>query len=278
MSLYLASSLPQLQSTDSERSTVLPAPSEDDIAEVMALLERARSSTTHPFGPFASAYDLGDGRYIKYPRVQMVFNRDGYQYLVMDAANGNSLASQYIKMSDEELMPMARQLRGYVDELKQLGAGVSTLGSWPEGPYRNVFFYETPDLPYSVEAPSSAFQTVHDFHLYWCNRFGNQPIVATLQQAMVEHAHETDVVFSHGDLNASNIIISDAPQRIVAIIDWETLGWYPSCWEEMSIWRGVRQNLGSSGWTKAVRSVFGPRQGLTAVYYEVVDALSDDPV
>ncbi|KAJ7065231.1 kinase-like domain-containing protein [Mycena amicta] len=310
MSLDLACSLPQLQSSDSERSTVLPAPSEDDIMnlEIMAVMNKARASNKHILGsfpyqvfptpseddiievmallkkartssrrPFASAYDLGDGRYIKVgysdglfreaaameyirthtnipvPRVQMVFNHNGYGHVVMDAANGNSLASQYEDMSEEELIPIARQLRGYVDELKQLGAGVSTLGS--------------------VEAPSSAFQ------FRFGTLFGNQPIVATLQKAMVEHAHETDVVFSHGDLNAGNIIISsDAPQRIVAIIDWETLGWYPSCWEEMSIWRGVRYNTGSDGWTDAVHSVFGPRQGLTAVYYEVVDALSDDPV
>ena len=47
---------------------------------------------------------------------------------------------------------------------------------------------------------------------------------------------DVDVVFTHGDLDQSNILVSKAgsgPARIVAIIDWHQSGWYPEPWEEL---------------------------------------------
>lgn len=35
--------------------------------------------------------------------------------------------------------------------------------------------------------------------------------------------------FTHGDLSSLNILVRD--DTIVGIMDWETAGWFPSCWE-----------------------------------------------
>lgn len=47
--------------------------------------------------------------------------------------------------------------------------------------------------------------------------------------------YESPIVFTHGDLNFSNIMITrrsakDGP-HVLAIIDWEQSGWMPSFWE-----------------------------------------------
>lgn len=43
-------------------------------------------------------------------------------------------------------------------------------------------------------------------------------------------------VFTHGDLNPFNILVSR--DKIVGLIDWEFSGWYPHYWEYTSAWHG----------------------------------------
>ncbi|KAI1267651.1 kinase-like domain-containing protein [Xylariaceae sp. FL1019] len=48
-------------------------------------------------------------------------------------------------------------------------------------------------------------------------------------------ADDVPIVFTHGDLDKSNIVIApregDSPPRLAAIIDWHQSGWYPRDWE-----------------------------------------------
>lgn len=42
------------------------------------------------------------------------------------------------------------------------------------------------------------------------------------------------LIFTHGDLHRSNILISSpeaGPARVIAIVDWHQSGWYPTHWE-----------------------------------------------
>jgi len=43
---------------------------------------------------------------------------------------------------------------------------------------------------------------------------------------------DSEIVFTHGDLHRSNIIVSCTPPRVAAIIDWEQSGWLPAYWED----------------------------------------------
>jgi hypothetical protein len=43
------------------------------------------------------------------------------------------------------------------------------------------------------------------------------------------NAHKHEIVFTHADLKADNIIVKDG--RVAAILDWEMAGWYPEYWE-----------------------------------------------
>lgn len=58
------------------------------------------------------------------------------------------------------------------------------------------------------------------------------------------------VIFTHADLEFSNILISrssDAPPCIVAIIDWHQSGWYVEPWEWVTAYI---TNMQRSGWVQ----------------------------
>lgn len=60
---------------------------------------------------------------------------------------------------------------------------------------------------------------------------------------------ETPVVFTHNDLDQSNILIfkaGDGPLRLVAIIDWHQSGWYP---EPCEILKAKSVGQPESDWT-----------------------------
>lgn len=60
-------------------------------------------------------------------------------------------------------------------------------------------------------------------------------------------------VFTHGDLNPSNILIRG--DKIVAIIDWEFAACYPKCWEYTSVWYGNRT---TTDWQNALEHSLKP--------------------
>lgn len=43
---------------------------------------------------------------------------------------------------------------------------------------------------------------------------------------------DCDIVFTHGDLHRSNIILLSTAPRVVALVDWEQSGWLPAYWED----------------------------------------------
>ena len=45
------------------------------------------------------------------------------------------------------------------------------------------------------------------------------------------HNRPHNIVLTHGDLAAWNILVDEKTHRLVGIIDWEYSGWYPEYWE-----------------------------------------------
>ncbi|KAH9897149.1 protein kinase-like protein [Xylariomycetidae sp. FL2044] len=55
---------------------------------------------------------------------------------------------------------------------------------------------------------------------------------------LVHSLRNHEIVFTHGDLNAGNILIKD--DGTVVILDWQTAGYYPAYWEwYKATWHGV---------------------------------------
>ncbi|KAF8893299.1 kinase-like domain-containing protein [Mucidula mucida] len=245
--------------------------------------------------PFDAWFDLGEGQGIKVratlseartmeylrkhssipiPRVIMAFERAEEAFIVTERVEGDTLRNLCMAdvLDEGQTISIAKQLAGYLTELHTLDSipvSERTLGSWPNGPFRNLFFYcSWSSAP--VPLPSVAYRTTQEFHQYWLSRLRLTPkALNALQNAIDTAPPPGHPILSHGDLNARNILVKDA--RIVGIIDWETFGWWPDFWETMSMRRGGRN---SPKWRTAIPAVFGSQTEMESTYSSALDALT----
>lgn len=253
-------------------------PSEEAICVLLDSLECARPLPVKGLidntSNTARILDLGDGRLVKYgtqvsiseamamhyvrqnttipvPKVHMAFRSGTLSYIVMDIIEGDTLDNAGRTLSEERLHHIAIQLADYICQLSNLeGSRVTrTMGSWPSGPYNNLFF---------DPRPVREFRFMEEFHAYWIRRLGNSTdLPQTLCAATVQNVRS---VLTHGDLSPRNILVRDG--QIVGVLDWETFGWYPDFWEYMSAFRGAWLIQ----WQNALTTVLGERPQMARDY------------
>ncbi len=246
-------------------------------------------------------FDLGDGRVVKtgfavsfdevramvfvrtytsipVPEVYMVFKHNGDVHIVMERIDGlpldklADLSRTTIErvdkpLSEDELVSVMRQLHTIVQELRDLGHRfphkTPSFGSWPEGPFRNSFFFEL--------MPFKPFLSVDEFHANFVERLGAKyPDGRTYRELQSVHrdGEQYSPILTHGDLAPRNLLVKDG--RIVAVLDWETFGWYPEFWEEMGIWNAsIPLRL-----QRAIVEVFGEITHIADTYRYTFWALS----
>jgi aminoglycoside phosphotransferase len=194
-------------------------------------------------GPFAHLTEaatlafIASKTSIPVPRAHCAFVRKNRAIIVMDRIQGVSLAEALPALSDVDRKAIFEQLRSMFQELRSLppppGVGIeSCVGgslrdsriprSWPRfGP----------------------FKTVQEFHLWlrhglWPEdhpeRKDDQDWREIKDMAAKQDGPWPPPVFTHGDLNPSNILVQG--NRVTGIIDWEFAGWYPHYWEYTSTW------------------------------------------
>ncbi|KAF8149944.1 kinase-like domain-containing protein [Crassisporium funariophilum] len=156
---------------------------------------------------------------IPIPKVHMCFEHDGTTYIVMDRLKGLCLEQALDDATSQTLRGFATQLAGFVRELRALDPR-TMMGSWPSGPYDNLFF----DPP-----PLHEFRDVAEFHSYWIWRLGSEMGLPEVPLALRDVDRPCSVVLTHGDLAPRNIMVDG--EKITGLVDWETLGWYPDFWE-----------------------------------------------
>jgi hypothetical protein len=260
-------------------------PSEIDILDIMAKLDACKEKRLG----IHFCYNLEDGHFVKIsgprlsggfeearimdfirvrtkipvPRVRMVFERDGLSYTVVDYIDGKELHLSYSDHSLAEVEDIARQLKDIIHQLRAIPlVPPSTLGTWESKPFQNIWF--SPLLWDIHVTPSSVFQSVADFNLYWIKR--------SKLEILLPWADPSKIVLSHGDLNSTNIIVRDG--KIVSIVDWDTFGWYPDFWELLPP-RSVAR--GSTKWQMALDSIFGPKTDFSSTYMKILDAAFEEP-
>lgn len=196
-------------------------------------------------GPFVHLSEAATLRFVAektsmpVPRVHCAFVHKNRAFIVMDRIHGISLARVWETLSDADREAVFGQLRSLLGELRSLtpppGAGIeSCVGgslrdsriprSWPRfGP----------------------FKTTQEFHMWLRHglrpedhpeRQDDQDWKEIREMVAKQDGPWPPPVFSHGDLNFSNILVRGS--RIVGIIDWEFAGWYPYYWEYTSAWYG----------------------------------------
>jgi hypothetical protein len=85
------------------------------------------------------------------------------------------------------------------------------------------------DIYFQDSPPPHEFRTIDDFRDYWIRR--------SLRTTKHTTTVNERIVLTHGDLSSRNILVKDGV--IIAVVDRETFGWYPSFWEYTFVYRGA---------------------------------------
>ncbi|KAJ8518342.1 hypothetical protein ONZ45_g4560 [Pleurotus djamor] len=221
-----------------------------DVAVYEALsMEFVRSSTSIPV-----------------PKLFAVFSHSDWTYIVMEYIKADTLDSAQFSMTPEQLFSVAHELKGFVSQLKTLSSKHATpltaLGAWPSGPYRNVYFQGI--------RPNQAFRTMREFYGYWLGRLthGDQEELRLDSLATATYSP----TLTHGDLSPRNILVQDG--KVIAVLDWETFGWYPDFWEYMAALRSAW----SLSWMNSLEQCFGKIPQTGGRFLSIVhSALSPSP-
>ncbi|KAI8722687.1 APH domain-containing protein [Fusarium sp. LHS14.1] len=173
------------------------------------------------------------------PKVWCSFVRNGRAYIVMERIQGDYISTGWDERSQESSDKLLAQLKVLIENLRSLqplpGTGVESC---------------TGGSLFDSRIPRSGgrfgpFKTIQDFHLWLRDNFQPSEVEKPEQTTqedwndVKEMAARQDgawpqSVFTHGDLNPSNILVRG--DEIVGIIDWEFSGWYPHYWEYTSAW------------------------------------------
>ncbi|KAH6886394.1 kinase-like domain-containing protein [Thelonectria olida] len=158
--------------------------------------------------------------------------------LYMELVKGVTVESRWETMSDAERVGFCGELRKILDRLRSLGqeAGHAFVG------HINRTHLRCCSICNGVKPPAGPFPSVKAFHDW---------LSITIRTGLDQHwpgvkaedipdpyrrlvPDASAIVFTHGDLHRSNIMVSDeSPCKVVALLDWEQSGWYPEYWEYM---------------------------------------------
>ncbi|KAI1850004.1 hypothetical protein JX266_004383 [Neoarthrinium moseri] len=160
----------------------------------------------------------------------------------MELKPGRQLSELWPSMSDEEMLDVAKQLRGIWDQLRSIPSP-GGFGGVTGGPLEHRFFKwieADPKItgPFGAEEDLS-MALARRSHKNWegsvRRAWTSEFFARNLPRALTNHPS----VFTHADLQRKNILVvevsaSQAGRRrleVSAVVDWEDAGWYPSYWE-----------------------------------------------
>lgn len=175
---------------------------------------------------------------LRVPKVHCTFERKGKGYIVMERFRGQTLSTHLHLLSQAEQEALFSQLRAALDELRALEPPSGAVQSCIGGSLADI------RIAHARNKRFGPFDSVAEFHL-WLRQYRQLPLTnphwseeeMKAIESMIERQDRgswPSVIFTHGDLNASNIIVRDG--KLVGIIDWEFAGWYPSYWEYTAAW------------------------------------------
>ncbi|KAJ3509266.1 hypothetical protein NLJ89_g5317 [Agrocybe chaxingu] len=140
------------------------------------------------------------------------WRRDGDMLFVfMELIEGETLHNGWKELSEHEKAQLCAQLR-------RCGANNHFTFRLKESLWAVFLPFPDPEAFYEflMQMPSSERDTAHNLGL-------------------PHLPYDSPIVFTHGDLSFSNIMITPrsapGPARVLAIIDWEQSGWMPDFWE-----------------------------------------------
>ncbi|RPD67515.1 hypothetical protein L226DRAFT_478029 [Lentinus tigrinus ALCF2SS1-7] len=151
--------------------------------------------------------------------------------LVMDFIDGDMLHECWNKLGLFRRFRIACTLRVYVNQMRTLRR--PAVGAVDTGYMGGILFGDSRHGP---------FESLSRFRRFceYVACVGWRPLVALARirgekpPPMPRPSLDWTPVFTHGDLNPSNVLIDR--QGTVWIIDWDSAGFYPSCIESVAMW------------------------------------------
>ena len=148
----------------------------------------------------------------------------GRGYFKMEYIPGDTLRNAWQMMGDHEKQSVVTELRQHVAELRSLKQeGKSWIGSCSGGCALDQRINN--GNPFGPLANEKEF---NDELLRLFEEYGPPELVRSYRSSLRE---DHNIVFTHGDLSADNILVDPEQGRVTAILDWETAGWMPEYWE-----------------------------------------------
>lgn len=158
----------------------------------------------------------------------------------MERIQGDELPKTWKTLSESDRDTVLGQLRHMIQELRSLPPPDMEVKSCVGGS-----LYDS-RIPHA-KPRFGPFPTIQDFHRWlrdgfrleaYPDRKGEKDYEDIQAMIAKQDAPWPAPVFTHGDLNAFNILLRGT--QVVGIIDWEFAGWYPFYWEYTAAWYGNR--------------------------------------
>ncbi|KKZ62391.1 hypothetical protein EMCG_03218 [[Emmonsia] crescens] len=153
----------------------------------------------------------------------------------MELVQGVTLEQRWESLDRAQRVEICEQLRVLIQEVRKLqhAPGEFFLGHINREPLGDIIFTN------ENRPPAGPFRSAAQFHdwiatiLKLCVRqhWPGKELSEIPDPYRNSLSDDTEVIFTHGDLHPSNIIVSEDSNKILAIIDWRQSGWYPDYWE-----------------------------------------------
>ncbi|KAI3326109.1 kinase-like protein [Xylariaceae sp. AK1471] len=176
---------------------------------------------------------------IPVPKIYCAFTYRGQSYIVMERIDGKPARLDWGSRSEESKGRILSQLKDITQQLRNLtppnGHGVTNIVGGP--------IYDCRLPKRSLWGP---FSTTDDFHKELRNGIDLEAdpsscVPSDLLDLLAFYKQPfPKTALTHGDLSSLNILVKG--DNVVAIIDWETAGWFPSYWEYVCAWNVNPQN------------------------------------
>jgi aminoglycoside phosphotransferase (APT) family kinase protein len=183
----------------------------------------------------------------------------GIEVILMDRLTGASLDHAWERLSDEKKDFIAEQLERYISQLRALPppSGLRSICSVTGGPIRCYRLH--------VDATTGPFRDEEHMNLQLRHL---QPLDDPRFPEILRKVHpiQHPLVFTHNDFFPRNIMIDEESAKVVAVLDWESAGWFPSHWEYCKCHNWGAWRMDEEEW----RTKYLPR--IVPVYEEEAEA------
>lgn len=154
----------------------------------------------------------------------------GFNYIVMENIEGQNLASLWNTLGTVEKAAISDKLRDMIGKLRTLPSP-GYFGGLGNRALQDSMFWTADDAATAVingpfETEAQLNEALVRKYLY--NNMAPQK-AEFYRRIFPQVLQNHDSIFSHADVQRKNIMVRT--DGSLAIIDWETAGWYPSYWE-----------------------------------------------